>query len=377
MTTLTFWGLSPSPTPAELDAAIETLKSRYLALTRPSLYASEDGREFLEGLYRTFARSDLEIAKVFNRLLSAKDPLACDDEFVSELATVVGLDERTPWFASLTANQRRRFVVSAPFIFDEKGTDYRRFFRALLGARSVTYQWQDLRDIVGGPLPALFVALSDAGEESTVYVHHTNPEGVSATIINAAVETVRRLGSTVIRQVFEFIDDFLEGSGQWTTSGPVTAADGVATVGDGVDTAYAETANDGSTWAQHAVHVRARYRAGDAVRLRTYMDATDDGFELLIEPAGVASQIRLYNTVGPALLMDSGAVLDIPAGYTVDLRVEHRAVAGGTRVLVILDGSTVFEYVPGAVGYLPGRFRLSADAGSVAEIVLAEVVEVA
>lgn len=378
MSTLFFWGMAPAPSSPAPDAQVATLANRYLAVTRPSLYASDESREFLDELYRLFARGDLEIDGVLDRLMDAKNPEECDAEYLPDLATVVGFDERTPWFATLTEAQKRRFILAAPYILDEKGTDYRRFFRALLGARVVVYQWHDLRCIVGGSLPALFVALSDAGEESTVYVHHTNPEGVSAEIIDSAVETVRRLGSTVIRQVFELLDDFTEGLGQWTTSGTVGIAEGVATVGDGVGAAYLQTVNDGSLWPQHAVHVRARYRAGDAVRLRTYMDGADDGFELLIEPNGVLSRIRLYDTV-TGVLMDSLFTLDIPAGYTIDLRVEHRATANGTRVLVLLDGSTVFEYVPGpgGVGYSPGRVRITADAGSVAEAVLVEVVEIA
>ena len=376
MSTVYFWGVDPATQQATPDEEIERLALRYLSQTLPALYASTEGRDQLMAIYRCFARLDVVFLAVRERLADLLDPGECSSSYIDHLANAVGFDARTPWFSGLSDAAKRRFIVSAATIWQTKGTDLRYLVRAMLGGRVWVADWFALRYVVGGALP--LVAMPPTGYEAYSFVHYVNPEGYDVSLIEAAVETVRQTGQTVVLHEVDWLDDLLGGLGQLDSTGPVDLeGDGWLAIGDGVDTASVETVNDGTGWAQHLAHLRLAFESATSVRLRTYMDGADDGFEVLVEPNGVASRLRLYDTTAPGVpLDDTGAVITIVPGYVYSIRIEHRAVANGTNVIVLLNGSKVLEYIPAPAGssYVPGRWRVSAAAGSVVRMRLAEVV---
>lgn len=379
MSSVLFWGVDPAPDD-EPNARHRALVDRYMAMTLPGLYHAEKAEEDLRGIYGIFSRIDRLLISIRSLLRTLPNPDITEALFLDHLATVVGIDERVPWFRFLTDAGKRRIIGSAGQIWAEKGTGYKRLIRAVVGGKVWSGDWFGLRDVVGLAFPFLELGepLGAEAPERRVFIHYANLDDTAEAVLDLVIDSVKQVRQRVYRQPVYFLDAFLEGLGFWDVSpvgGATLEEDGVMLVGDALVEVVARENIDASAWGPYLLHVRGRYYNGSTVTFRTYLDVLDEGFDLQIVTAAGVGTFTLYDSTAPGAPLATGTI-PVLEGYVYGLRIEHYAVTNGTEVAAILDGTEVLRYTPGPGGasYTPGGFWVKTSAGSLTRSVLIEAV---
>ena len=364
MGTVYFWGVAPAAAQDEESDAFRTLWARYMDATLPALRGTPEGREFLEQFYKTIATPDILLNHKRDRLseiLLAED---VPESLLNNRAANVGFDARTPWFEELSEQARRRLAKLGMTVWRQKGTTLRQFVRLLTGGRIVELDWFAMRFVVGYPLPVIVIdsPFGIGAAEETVFIHHTNPEGIDSDVLNAAIDSMRPVEGVIMRQPCIFIDDFTEGLGQLElTDGMSIPTDGQLLMDPDPAAGWCvfQPLADASAWTDYELHLRGNYTTTNAVYARVFQDSTTEhGYEVRIAPAGVGSVLGLYDSDGGALLATSALFPLFPA-YIYSLRITARVLGGGgVNVLVILDGTTLIDHVDIGATYTQGGFSV-------------------
>lgn len=358
------WPATPTArTPLAISAGTSPreLVDRYFAMTLPSLYHDEKAREDLDGIYGIWARLDKLLWAIRDLLSTLPDPESCEALFLDHLGTVVGLDERVPWFAQLGEDAKRRAIRFALEFWATKGTGYKAIVRSIVGAKCLCLDWFSLRSIVGGTLPLVVLEEPGEGAERQSWIHYVDRDAAGYSFVENVIQSVRTLGREVVHHETYFLDDFLEGAGLWDVSPAGLASvieDGSFRIGDA---SQEVTATERSTIAaSYCLWLRGSFEDG-SVWFRTCIDHGGNGYELEVSKAGEVGTFTLTDSDGGAVLASgSGRLYD---GCVHDLRIQHLRVTGGTEVQVLLDGGPVLAYTPGASTYDPAGFSIRVSVG--------------
>lgn len=369
MTTLLFWGIPPDSVQESPADRYLRLMNRYMTVTLPALYRTERGRQDLESLYGIFARVDSLLLNIRDQVLAKiADPDQCESLFLEHLASVVGIDDNTPWFRLLTADEKRRIIAQGAILWATKGTGYRLHGRAVAGRKCWFGDWHALRELTVGE--AGFYELEDplgpADAEYRTFVHHVNAGGLAAETLDLAFESFRPVLERIVRQEVYFLDDFMEGLGQWTRSGS-----GTLTLVDGLVTLENENLVPQKVLSDYyTMHVRFQIPDGEYGIVQTNLNGGGDGYWTVLQNGVVA----LFDSVTGLLAV---AAPEILPGYTHSVRIEHRPTLHGTEVRVILNGNDVLTYTPGvgAPSYTPGGFLLGTGPGQRFSVALIEALQ--
>jgi hypothetical protein len=363
MGSIFFWGVAPSLDLVPESDAFLTLSNRYMDATIPALRSQPEGEAFLEQLYKALATPDILLNHKRDRLSEILQADLVPESLLEHRAANVGFDVLTPWITSLPVLSQRRLAKLGVVLWRQKGVTLRQFVRLLTGGKVVELDWHAMRYVVGYPLPEIVIGSPYAGSaENTVFIHNTNPEGIDAEVLNAALDTMRPVRGVIMRQQYIFIDGFTEGLGQWqTTDGLSIPEDGqlLCDPDPAAGWCVAQPIVDASAWTAYELHVRGNYKLANAVYVRVLQDAvTEHGYEVRIAPAGAGSVLGLYDSNGGALLASSALFSLFPA-YIYSLRVSVRVLgSGAVNVRVVLDGNELIDHVDLGATYTAGGFSV-------------------
>jgi hypothetical protein len=306
----------------------------------------------------------LNVPRAFRRklfdLISAAD---CPERFLAELGHTVGMTDDLRAVPQIEGEEWRKVIRLAPAIWARKGEHevLRDIVRMLVKARSWIGDWHSLAWVTGSLLPIIGTASLTAGAKRTV-MHVEDFDGtLNRDLTMDALDIVRGIGEQIDVVFAAFIENW-DNLFRWDVDGDATISGNQLLLDGSLADASATTVDPGP-WADRALFTSV-----------LGIDSTAE-LRMRIRETGVAHyEARLTQGPGPnnVVLARSGipvatATYGIPDVTTTNIIAQMATfptMGPGVAVQIIIDGTTVINYIDATPIAGPGGASFEAKSGN-------------
>ena len=382
------------PTPTERWIASEVQRMWNALL--PGNRVDDMQREILLQVFEAWARLRVYSRAKIIGLQDLTDPFALPDEWLPHLGTNVLLTSDTGIPGHLSADQWRALIPAAGEMWRLKGIDLRPILIALQGHPVWIGDWHDLRHVLdvtdGLPLLGYDAADDGSNHDRTLTVHMADPiaaypgytpaDGEAAlnrNLIRLLIDAIRPGQQRVDVFFFDWLDDFSQGLGLWTSEAgrtPTWDSDAwTMTLDSATDSAEVIVQQVAGGVADHFEYATWEVWITLAEAVRTEIRLRHDGtdyFAVNLIPTALgptAGAVSLtHSTVGA---IASNTASTVPVGERLFVRVTCTPTEGGNDTWTVdLDGDRVLTAsVASQANTGPMQIRLAAGQTATVELV--------